>query len=227
MSGSGFPRLRPVAEHGLLVEFGDTIAADIHARVLSLDTAIAADPFPGFREAVPAYASLLVLFDPLATSHIAVARALRERLAKAGGTARDPALRTVAVCYDADLAPDLAHVAAARGMAPEAVIAAHLSGDYRVYMYGFAPGYAYLGGVPETLHLPRKPAPLRGVPAGSVLIAGAQCIVSTLVMPTGWWIIGRSPTPILTGDADRPFLFDIGDRVRFQRLSRAAFEAAG
>ena len=94
-------------------------------------------------------------------------------------------------------------------------------------MYGFAPGYAYLGGVPETLHLPRKPAPLRGVPAGSVLIAGAQCIVSTLVMPTGWWIIGRSPTPILTGDPSRPFLFDIGDRVRFQRLSRAAFEAAG
>ena len=130
------------------------------------------------------------------------------------------------VCYDADLAPDLSVVAEMTGLSQEAVIAAHLAGRYEVFMYGFAPGYAYMPGVPPELHLARKPAAVRGVAAGSVLIAGPQCLVSTLTMPTGWWIIGRSPTRILTGDPARPFLFDVGDRVRFRRITRAEYGAA-
>ena len=86
-------------------------------------------------------------------------------------------------------------------------------------MYGFAPGYAYLGGVPDPIQVPRKPVPLRDVPAGSVIIAGPQCLITTLTMPTGWSIIGRSPTRVLTDDPDHPFLFDIGDRVMFERIS--------
>ncbi|AOF92366.1 allophanate hydrolase subunit 1 family protein (plasmid) [Sinorhizobium sp. RAC02] len=105
------------------------------------------------------------------------------------------------------------------------MITAHLAGQYDVFMYGFAPGYAYLAGVPETIRMPRKPAAVRGVPAGSVLIAGPQCLVSTITMPTGWWIIGRSPTRILTGKDERPFLFDVGDRVRLRRISRAEYDA--
>ena len=97
-------------------------------------------------------------------------------------------------------------------------------------MYGFAPGYAYFAGVPEPLQLDRKPRPLRGIAAGSVMIAGPQCLVTTMIMPTGWWIIGRSPTRILTriltGDTKRPFLFDVSDRVTFRRISPAEFGAA-
>ena len=93
-------------------------------------------------------------------------------------------------------------------------------------MYGFSPGYAYLSGIPEDIQIPRKPAAVRDVPAGSVIIAGPQCLVTTLTMPTGWSIIGRSPTPILTGDPARPFLFDVGDRVVFQRIDLATFERA-
>ena len=221
-----WPRYRPVAEHGLLVEFGDRIDAAIHARVLRLDRALTAEPFAGYLEAVPAYAALLVRFDPLLTDHGAVQEALAGLLARPAAAAAAPALHEVAVCYDDDLAPDLPAVAAATGMSAEAVIAAHLAGDYRVYMYGFAPGYAYLAGVPPALHMPRKPAAVRGIAAGSVVIAGPQCLVTTITMPTGWWIIGRSPTRILTGDADRPFLFDVGDRVRFRRVSRAEYAAA-
>ena len=69
-----------------------------------------------------------------------------------------------------------------------------------------------------------KPAPVRNVPAGSVIIAGPQCLVTTLTMPTGWSIIGRSPTPILLDQPDRPFLFDVGDKVTFERIDLATFE---
>ena len=220
------PRFAPVADGGLLVEFGEAISDDAHHAVLALDQALARDPPAGIGEAVPAYASLLVTFDPVVTDHPAVEQALRRLLTRRAETPHPPALHEVAVCYDDDLAPDLAEVARQTGLDPTAVIAAHLAGDYRVYMYGFAPGYAYLAGVPPALRLDRKPAAVRGVAAGSVLIAGPQCIISTLTMPTGWWIIGRSPTAILLPDPARPFLFDVGDRVQFRRIGRAVHEAA-
>jgi inhibitor of KinA len=225
-AASGFPRFRAVAEHGLLVEFGDAISDAAHEAVLRLDGALARSPFPGFREAVPAYVNLLVEFDPLVADFRGVQTAVQALIAHGPAKERTPSLREARVCYDADFAPDLPAVAVAAGLSQEAVIAAHLAGDYRVYMYGFAPGYAYLAGVPEAIQLPRKPAPVRGVAAGSVIVAGPQCLITTLKMPTGWWILGRSPTRVLTGDADRPFLFDVGDRVRFRRIGRAEFEAA-
>jgi inhibitor of KinA len=131
--------------------------------------------------------------------------------------------QTVQVCYEGAFAPDLETVATATGLSNETVINAHLAGDFQVLMYGFSPGYAYLSGVPKKIQVPRKPAPVRDVPAGSVIIAGPQCLVTTLMMPTGWSIIGRSPTRVLTGNPGRPFLFDVGDQVTFERIDSATF----
>lgn len=223
---TGYPIFRAVGEQGLLVEFGATITPETHGKVLHLDAMLAAHPPEGFREAVPAYVNLLVSFDPLKTDHAGIETVLRRliTLPPHADTAKTP--REVLVCYDPDLAPDLPEVAARTGLSPEAVIAAHMAGEYAVFLYGFAPGYAYLGGVPEALQLPRKDAAVRGVPAGTVIIAGPQCIVTTLTMPTGWWRIGQSPTRILRDDPARPFLFDVGDPVSFRRISRDDFEAA-
>ncbi|WP_415183265.1 5-oxoprolinase subunit B family protein [Phaeovulum sp.] len=220
------PRFIPVADHALLVEFATEISDAANAAVRALDRALAADPPKGLREVVPAFVNLLVDFDPDLTDHSTVEAAVRGRLSIPATKAPAATTRVVEVCYDPDLARDLAAVAAATGLEDEAVIKAHLAGDYRVFMYGFAPGYAYLAGVPPAIRVPRKPAPLRGITAGSVLIAGPQCLVTTLTMPTGWSIIGRSPTQILCDDPARPFLFDVGDRVSFKRIDRATFERA-
>lgn len=220
------PRFRPVADHAVLVDFADAFSDAAHHAVLQLDAALTAHPCPGVTEAIPAFVSLLVDFDPLLTDHTRVETHLRGLLTHPEAAPKTPALHQVAVCYDDDLAPDLAEVARQTGLTAEAVINAHLAGGYAVAMYGFAPGYAYLGGVTAPIQLPRKPAPVRGVAAGSVIIAGAQCLITTLSMPTGWWIIGRSPARILTGDPARPFLFDVGDRVQFHRITRAEYEAA-
>ncbi|WEZ86077.1 allophanate hydrolase subunit 1 (plasmid) [Rhizobium sp. 32-5/1] len=211
----------------MLVEFGEIIDERIHRQVLRLDAALKVTQFDGFVEAVPAYASVLVCFDPLVTDHQRVETALSNLIANNVPNVGSVSLREVEVCYDADLGSDLASVAEATGISAEEVVNAHLAGDYSVFMYGFAPGYAYLAGVPQPIQLPRKQAAVRGVAAGSVLIAGPQCLVSTLNMPTGWWIIGRSPTKILDPSSENhPFLFDVGDRVRFRRISRAEFEAS-
>jgi len=218
------PTFTPVADRALLVAFGSTIDPAIHAQVLRLDRLLAAAPPTGLMEVTPAYANLLISFDPLLTDHPTLSTAVETLLTGPDLPTEPPRLHQIPVCYDADLGTDLDNVAAQKGISVEAAINAHLAGEYRVYLYGFAPGYAYLAGTPPEIHLPRKPAAIRDIPAGRVIIAGPQCIITTLKMPTGWWIIGATRTPILR-DGLQPFLFNVGDAVRFHRVSRGEYDA--
>ncbi len=204
--------IRPVGEAALLIEFGDTISAEMHQQVVALDAALTVQPAPWLIETVPAYASLLVCFDPLRTEPAEVENHVRSLAVSA--FALSGAEHVVAVRYDG---PDLEEAAGRLRLNPAELAELHLRADYRVYMYGFAPGYAYLGGVPGALRLPRKEAPVRGHPPGSVMIAGGQCLITTLPMPTGWWVIGHTDFRVLDPDAGQPFRFAPGDRVRFVR----------
>jgi inhibitor of KinA len=218
------PQFKAIADHALLVTFADEINEAAHATVIALDKAIAAAPPVGMIESVPALVNLLVSFDPVITDHVLVEASVRDCLTNLEIQTIAGVQRRVQVCYETPFAPDLDAVAVAKGLSTDAVITAHVNGDYDVLMYGFSPGYAYLSGVTEDIQVPRKLAPVRDVPAGSVIIAGPQCLVTTLTMPTGWSIIGRSPTRILTNDPSHPFLFDVGDRVTFERIDLATFE---
>ncbi|WP_394197458.1 5-oxoprolinase subunit B family protein [Litoreibacter albidus] len=218
------PKFKAVGDQALLVSFAEVFSDEIHDRVMALDRAISQNPPVGMIEVVPALVNLLVSFDPCQTTHEAIATDLERYLTtltleKVTGT-----LRHVDVCYDTSLAPDLEAVATATSLSQDAVINAHLAGEFSVLMYGFSPGYAYLSGVPNNIRVPRKPAAVRDVPGGSVIIADQQCLVTTLTMPTGWSRIGRSPTQILTGDPNHPFLFDVGDKIVFRRIDLAEFD---
>ncbi|MEO6651483.1 MAG: allophanate hydrolase subunit 1 [Ilumatobacteraceae bacterium] len=219
------PRFTPVADGGLLVEFGTEITDEAHDAVGRLDSVLSVASIAGLTEIVPAMVNLLVLFDAAQTDHEALEAAVRTHMDVEGVVDRPASRRTVQVCYDESVAPDLPAVASACGLTVEEVIAAHVAGEYRVFMYGFAPGYAYLAGVRNEIQVHRKPRPVRGVAAGSVIIAGAQCLVTTLEMPTGWSVIGRSPTRILLDDLEHPFLFDVGDEVAFERIDMAQLDA--
>jgi inhibitor of KinA len=219
-------RVQPVGDTAVLLEFGSAIDPDVFDAILTMEAALQADPPPGLVETVPAYVTLLLLFDPLVTDAGSIAAAALR--AQAGTAARPPAMRhEIAMCSDADLAPDLADAAERTGLAPAALLTAFFGVDLRVYMYGFAPGYAYMDGVPPALHLPRKPVPVRSRPAGTVMIAGGQCLITTLPMPTGWWVIGATRTAVLPDDDARPFLLQPGDTVRFVPQSRADFDGGG
>jgi inhibitor of KinA len=203
--------IRPLGEAALLVELGTAIDPALHARIVALDTALTQSAPAWLLETVPAYASLLVSFDPLHATPETVerhVRGLNDSASELSGTEH-----VVPVTYDG---PDLDAVAGRLGMTSNQVAEQHLAGLYRVYMYGFAPGYAYLGGVPTALQLPRKEAPVRGHPPGSVMIAGGQCLITTLPMPTGWWVIGHTAFRVLDPEAGQPFRFSPGDRVRFE-----------
>lgn len=211
------PSVWPIGESAVLIDFGGEIGTATNERVVALDRALAAAPPLGMVETVPAYVALMIVFDPQVTDGEQIAAHALALLDKAATEQRSPRAHVIPVRYDAASAPDLEAVAAATGLTPEQVIARHLASEYRVFMYGFAPGYAYLGGVPPDLQLPRKPRAERGHPAGSVIIAGPQCLITTLPMPTGWWVIGHTDAAILDPAGTRPFLFDPGDVIRFCR----------
>jgi inhibitor of KinA len=221
---STFPRLRCVGDSAILVEFGDTIDPAVNGRVVALDRRLAQEPLSGIVSLTPAYASLMVAFDPLVTKPAMLLPALDRMAAEASPLQASPRRFTVPVCYDPPFSPDLDTVAKALNLSPEAVIAAHLASTLRVYMYGFAPGYAYLGGLAPQIRVPRRTTPVRDVPAGSVIIAGPQCIVTTFMMATGWWIIGRSPARLFLPEQEEPVLFGIGDEVSFVRVGADALE---
>lgn len=100
----------------------------------------------------------------------------------------------------------------------------HCAPVYRVHFLGFAPGFAYLGGLAAAIATPRLEVPRREVPAGSVGIAGNQTGVYSIATPGGWRLIGRTPLAMFRADRNPMSLLGIGDRVRFQPVDRERFE---
>jgi len=207
--------IEPASDHSLLVRFGDRISLETHGRVRNFVRWFRA---PGVRNLHPAYASVLICFDPLRTTHDELAARARE----AAGDAPAPAARLVEipVCYGGELGPDLADVARLNGLTPERVVEIHSSAEYLVYFLGFSPGFPYLGGLPASIATPRLDAPRTLVPAGSVAIGGNQAGVYPVASPGGWRIIGRTPLELFRADREPPALLEMGDRVRF--VERAA-----
>ncbi len=110
-------------------------------------------------------------------------------------------------------------------MPQERIIGLHLGVRYRVYMYGFAPGFTFLGGLPNELTIPRRAVPRPPAPPGSLLIAGGQALIASCAMPTGWYGIGRTPVKMFDPRRGRIFLAGIGDELCFERVDPAVFEA--
>ncbi len=220
------PRLLDAGECALVVEFGATIDPALSARVLALDAALAAAPPPGVTETVPTYRSLMIHYDPLAISRAGLAAAVAAALAAPPAEVADKGREwCLPACYAPALAEDLGAVAAATGLTPAAVVAAHSGADYRVVMQGFAPGWAYLSGLPAALALPRRASPRPRIPGGSLIVASGQAIVAAGPMPSGWHILGRTPARLFDPGRDPVFLLSPGDRLRFAPVDEAEFAA--
>jgi KipI family sensor histidine kinase inhibitor len=219
------PRYLPAGESALVVEFGDTIDPKIHDQVLALDAAVDVAKWEGVTETVPTYRSLMIHFDPrhLTTEALADALAGLDYASTPPRTRRQ--LWRIPACYDAPHGEDIAEIAAGLDLPQARVIDLHLGARYRVYMYGFAPGFTFLGGLPNELTIPRRAVPRPSAPPGSLLIAGGQALIASCAMPTGWYGIGRTPVKMFDPRRGQIFLTGIGDELCFERIDPAAFDA--
>lgn len=131
----------------------------------------------------------------------------------------------IPVCYGGELGPDLDIVASVNQLTPEEVIQIHTSGDYIVYMIGFAPGFPYIGGMSEKIATPRKESPRLKIPERSVGIAGMQTGIYPIETPGGWQLIGRTPIRLFTPEANPPSLLRAGDKIKFTAISFEEYQA--
>ena len=217
------PRYLDAGEAALSVEFGDAVAPEINARVLALDAALREAKLAGVEELVPTYRALMIHYEPLAISRAELVKTV-ESLALRSTSAFMPKARWhVPCCYDSALAEDIIEAARKLEIPPERLAASHASGCYRAYMYGFAPGWCYLGGLPESLALPRRASPRGATPPGAVLIGGGLSLIAANPMPTGWYVIGRTPERMFALEREPPLLIEPGDAIRFEPIDHAMF----
>jgi KipI family sensor histidine kinase inhibitor len=218
--------VRPLAESGLLVELAGGIEPAIVARVMALTAAIDAAALPGVLDVVPSYRTILLAFDPTVVDGAAIAAEVR-RLAVPAAEVKTPPARTVTipVAYGGVHGPDLADVVAHTGLEPGEVVARHAAATYLVACMGFAPGFAYLVGLPPELATPRRTTPRTRVPTGSVGIGGVQTGIYPMETPGGWHLIGRTPVRLFDRDRSEPFLLRPGDEVRFDPISTEEYDA--
>jgi len=222
-------RMEPLGDRAILVILGERIDPGVNDQVHQLAALIRAAGTPGVTDLVPAYATLAVHYDPAAWPGQPY-QALREqldRLWRSAGAAApaEPRRVSIPVCYGGEFGPDLAEVAGHCAMTEAEVIARHSGAEYRVYMLGFAPGFAYLGGLDPAIAAPRRQTPRMKVPAGSVGIAGMQTGIYPLETPGGWQIIGRSPQRLFRPGQEDPCVLRPGDRLRFVPIDLDAYRA--
>jgi KipI family sensor histidine kinase inhibitor len=168
------------------------------------------------RELIPAYRSVLVLYDPAVILFHELLEHLQMREAHLTTTdLPEPRVIEIPVQYGGESGPDLESVARHTHCSAAEVIALHSGREYLVYMLGFTPGFCYLGGMDERLETPRLAEPRTHIPAGSVGIAGKQTGVYPINSPGGWQIIGRTPLHLFDPHRDPPVLVQAGDMVRF------------
>jgi inhibitor of KinA len=217
-------QFRRASDQSLLIYFGNQITVAAHEQVRKLLWLLESDPIPGVRNLHPAYCSLLIKFDPQKLWHDTLERKLKSYLARLQTLPLpEPQRVQIPVCYGGDYGPDLDEISVMHGLTPAQAIELHASATYLVFFLGFVPGFAYLGGLPESLITPRLATPRRSVPAGSVGIAGSQTGVYPLSTPGGWRLIGRTPMAMFRPDSTGLGPLSIGDRVRFMPISRERF----
>jgi KipI family sensor histidine kinase inhibitor len=211
------------------VEFGNEISPQINSQVMALHAAIgaarAAGHLDGVVETVPSIRSLMVTYDPMATSRADLQPQIATLIAS--GLKADTKSRRVIIpcCYDdPEFAPDLAEVAERTKKTPEQVIAGHLASPFKVYALGFMPGFAYSAGLEDSLYLPRRSQPRVRVPRSSVAIAMNMTIVYSFETPGGWHLIGRTPLWMFDQRREQPVFLAPGDSLAFQRIDRKTYD---
>lgn len=202
-------RLMPAGDTALLVELGNL------DEVLSLYARLDEDLPEGVIDLVPAATTLLVTIDPRATDVERLSRHVSGITVGSHERATTGEVE-IPVVYDGE---DLAEVGRITGLGERGVVEAHTASTWTVAFCGFAPGFGYMVGGDDRLHVPRRDNPRTRVPAGSVAIAGEFASVYPRESPGGWQLIGRTALEVWDIGREPPALLVPGTTVRYVEVT--------
>lgn len=222
------PRLRPIGDVSLLIEFGESVDVAVNARAAAFERQIRSANITGLLETATTIKSVTVRYDPITLPLEKLTYELEQLLASASSIREHDTLSAVQngrlweipVCYDIACAPDLSQMSRALKLPADKVARLHCANPQQVFMIGFAPGFLYAGLLPETLHLPRRDNISPAIPPGAVICAVGQTCIAATEMPTGWYEIGRSPLRNFSPEQDPAVTIIAGDQLQFTPISR-------
>lgn len=231
-------KIEPVSECNAIVYFGDHIDLSLTPKISQFVAYLQSLSHPALVEVIPSYTSVLIQFRPSVLSFeqlVGVLQFYMGQLEKdlQQGDAQSAAggyqakIITLPVYYGEEAGPDLAALAKTKGLSVDEVIQRHSQPLYTVCAIGFAPGFAFLASVDESIATPRHSEPRKKIPAGSVGIADQQTAVYPNESPGGWQIIGNCPLTLFQPDQTPMTPFQVGDQVQFTPMTKEAFLAQG
>ncbi len=218
------PKYLDAGESCVVVEFADEIDRGANDAVNALAKYMTAQKRAPVIECVPTYRSLAIYFDPLKTTREAVVGTAGSAPSLCANDAAAGTEIEIPVCYGGEYGPDIDNVAEHAGISAEEVVRRHSARACHCYMIGFLPGFAYLGGMDESIATPRLANPRTVIKGGSVGIAGKQTGIYPIDSPGGWQLIGRTPLRLFTPEAERPTLIESGYEVRFVPVSEEEYK---
>lgn len=219
------PKIIFSGDTSINVVFENVMSEEISNQVLAIASLVKNQHIVGLLDIVPAYREVTFVFDPLIIDIVAFKSFLQEELAKQKNNLATAVGKVyeIPVLYDETVGLDLSEVANYHGLSVEEVIRLHIDRVYRIYMLGFLPGFAYLGGLDKKLHTPRKNTPRLQIPAGSIAIGGEQTGYYPVESPGGWQIIGK--TPIIMFDSNHPEIkLHAGDKMKFYAIDESEYK---
>ena len=226
-------KIFPLGDSGITIDFGNVIDEQINQYVISLFQFLTDHPLPNQKEIVSSFSSITVYYhlfnlrkntEPKTIAYEWV----KEKLVKTldcdlqKKSVEERVIR-IPACYDKEFATDIELLATEKKISVEEIIQLHTSVNYRVYMLGFLPGFAYMGETDERLNYARKQQP-ESIKAGSVGIAGRQTGIYPIDSPGGWQIIGRTPIKMFEREKEEITFLKAGDLVQFYSITRDEFE---
>lgn len=220
-----FPiQIKAFGEQALLIEWPNKVDTNILSDILRFEKKLHGK-LKNF-EAVPSYNSLTIIGLDAVVEAEALSKKIHDWYEEPASETDGPKnyLWKLPVCYDTDFGPDLQSVADHLKMTIDELVGAHTSNQYTVFGIGFLPGFMYLGGLPETLQVPRRAEPRLKVAKGSVGLAGKQTGIYPQESPGGWNIIGNCPIPIFNAKAEEPCMVAVGDKIQFESITRAEYD---
>ena len=198
----------------ILVEWPANISQDIIQDIISFERQV--KEIESILDTIIAYNSLLISYqNPIVDQELTIRQLKNKYTASSYLIKQDQFLWEIPVCYDASFGIDLEEIANKKKCSVADIIRLHTETDYLVYFIGFQPGFLYLGGLHQNLHVPRKSNPRVRVEKGSVGIGGAQTGVYPQNSSGGWNIIGKSPLNFFNMKATNACFAKPGDRIQF------------
>ncbi len=198
----------------ILVEWPANISQEIIQDIISFERQV--KEIDAILDTIIAYNSLLIRYqNPIIDKELTISQLKKIYAASSYLIKQDQFLWQIPVCYDVSFGIDLEEIANKKKCSVAEIIRLHTEGDYLVYFIGFQPGFLYLGGLHQTLHVSRKSNPRLRVDKGSVAIGGIQTGIYPQNSSGGWNIIGKSPLNFFDINASEPCFAKPGDRVQF------------